>query len=75
MERGVAYMEPWFDGSVILIDKEEPTKEKERINIFNWLQPCLDVNNFDSHCIGILSSIHRMDQWGSSGTIALTVVF
>lgn len=39
MERGVAYMEPWFDGSVILIDKEDPVEEKDRINIFNWLRP------------------------------------
>jgi hypothetical protein len=39
MERGVAYMEPWFDGSVILIDQEDPVEEKERINIFNWLKP------------------------------------
>jgi hypothetical protein len=38
MERGVAYIEPWFDGSVILIEKLEPA-DANTISLLNWLRP------------------------------------
>ena len=39
MDNGVAFLEPWFDGSLILIDKNEPPKDQRRIHWFNWLRP------------------------------------
>ena len=41
MDSGVAFLEPWFDGSLILIDKRDPPKSKKsnKINWFNWLSP------------------------------------
>jgi hypothetical protein len=38
MERGVAYIEPWFDGSVILIEKQQPVNGNT-VNLLNWLRP------------------------------------
>jgi Ligand-gated ion channel len=38
MERGVAFVEPWFDGSVILIEKQRPVNGNT-INLLNWLRP------------------------------------
>jgi hypothetical protein len=40
MEKGVAYIEPWFDGSVILINQREPVEDSTNaINLLNWLRP------------------------------------
>ena len=39
MDRGVAFLEPWFDGSLILIDKKDPLTDTKRIFWFNWLRP------------------------------------
>ena len=39
MDKGVAFLEPWFDGSLILIDKRDPPKDNQNIHWFNWLRP------------------------------------
>ncbi|CAB9509968.1 Glutamate receptor, ionotropic [Seminavis robusta] len=44
MELGISYMEPFFDGSIILLDKIEATVglaqlAQERVYLGNWLRP------------------------------------
>ena len=39
MERGIAFIEPWFDGSVILIDQEDPPEVNDKIVWLNWTLP------------------------------------
>ena len=39
MEKGVAYIEPWFDGSVVLIDRIDPPEATNSVNLWNWLRP------------------------------------
>ncbi|CAB9522707.1 receptor subunit 1 [Seminavis robusta] len=39
MEAGAAYVEPWFDGSVILVDEEDPPVADDSIDLLNWLKP------------------------------------
>ena len=39
MEKGVAYIEPWFDGSVVLIDRVDSLETSESVNLLNWLRP------------------------------------
>ncbi|CAB9512837.1 receptor subunit 1 [Seminavis robusta] len=41
MEKGVSYIEPWFDGSIILIHKEEAVFDGHvsTVNIWNWTKP------------------------------------
>ena len=39
MEKGVAYIEPWFDGSVVLIDRVDPLETSDSVNLLNWLRP------------------------------------
>ena len=39
MEKGVAYIEPWFDGSVILIDRIDTPENSNSVNLWNWLRP------------------------------------
>jgi hypothetical protein len=39
MDRGVAFLEPWFDGSIVLINKEDPPVQPKGFNLWNWLRP------------------------------------
>ena len=39
MEQGVAYVEPFFDGSLILIDQKDPPEHTNRIRLDNWTLP------------------------------------
>jgi len=40
LERGAAFLKPWFDGSLVLIEKiEEAQVDTDSIRFFNWLRP------------------------------------
>ena len=40
LERGVTFLRPWFDGSLILIEKQQPdTVDKDTVKFLNWLRP------------------------------------
>lgn len=40
LERGVSFVRPWFDGSLILIEKQdEPEVDDDTITFANWLRP------------------------------------
>jgi len=39
MEKGVAYIEPWFDGSIVLIDRMETLENTNVVNLWNWTRP------------------------------------
>lgn len=39
MEKGVAYVEPFFDGSLILVDQKDPPEDGSSINLLNWALP------------------------------------
>ena len=39
MELGAAFLEPWYDGSLIMIDKPEPIVDVNKINLLNWTKP------------------------------------
>lgn len=39
LEMGVAYCDPWFDGSLIMVDKLEPPEDNNKPNYGNWTLP------------------------------------
>lgn len=41
LNRGIAFCEPWFDASMILVDKIEPppNNDKNQVDYGNWLRP------------------------------------
>ncbi|CAB9527918.1 receptor ionotropic, NMDA 1 [Seminavis robusta] len=39
MELGVSFIEPFFDGSLILIDQKDPPVDTNAINLSNWTKP------------------------------------
>ena len=36
---GISYCEPWFDGSLIMVDRIEPPPDTNTVNFANWLKP------------------------------------
>lgn len=39
LEEGIAFCEPWFDGSFIMIDNTQPPIKKSAPRLDNWLRP------------------------------------
>ncbi|CAB9505230.1 receptor subunit 1 [Seminavis robusta] len=39
MEKGVAFVEPWYDGSLVLINQHDPPIQESSIVLSNWLLP------------------------------------